>query len=130
MSLPSNLRYQNKIESAYARSFTNHIQPQNGLNGYVAGQTILINVPTKQNLVLIASETMLKFTLQVTNGGAENNYIRLDKAGASGCIQRQKLLHGGNTIEDLENYGNLYSNLTPLQKSSSCNSKESVLSGF
>jgi len=128
--IPKNLLYQNKLESAYARSFTTHIQPQNGQNNYTDGQTIMINIPTSQNQVLAASESVLKFDLTVTNGGTASNYIRLDKCGAHGVIQRLRLYHGSQLLEDLDNYGNIVSQLTALQKSSGCNGKDSILQGF
>ena len=54
--LPKNLKYGNKIESASGTvAYTSHIQPQNS-GPYSDGQTILINVPTRNNLCLINSE--------------------------------------------------------------------------
>jgi hypothetical protein len=128
--LPSNLKYQNKLESAYARSYTTHIQPQNGQNDYTDGQTIIINIPTSPNQVMASTESVLKFDLTVKNGGTASNYIRLDKCGAHGIIRRLRLYHGSNTLEDLDNYGNIISQLTALQKSSGCNGKDSILQGF
>ena len=128
--LPSNLKYQNKLESAYARSYTTHIQPQNGMSGYKKGQTIMINIPTSPNQVMASTESVLKFDLTVTNGGTASAYARLDKCGAHGIIQRLRVIHGSNTIEDLDNYGNIVSQLTALQKSSGCNGKDSILQGF
>jgi hypothetical protein len=128
--IPSNLLYQNKLESAYARSYTTHIQPQNGSNGYGGGQTIIVNVPTSPNQVMASSESVLKFNLTVTNGGTASNYMRLDKCAGHGVIQRLRLYHGSSLIEDLDNYGNIVSQLTALQKSSGCNGKDSILAGF
>jgi hypothetical protein len=54
----------------------------------------------------------------------------LDKAGAHGVIQRLRLYHGSQLLEDLDNYGNIVSQLTALQKSSGCNGKDSILQGF
>jgi hypothetical protein len=96
--LPSNLKYQNKLESAYARSYTTHIQPQNGQNDYTDGQTIIINIPTSPNQVMASTESVLKFDLTVKNGGTASNYIRLDKCGAHGIIRRLRLYHGSNTL--------------------------------
>jgi hypothetical protein len=128
--LPTNLLYQNKLESAYARSFTTHIQPQNGQNDYTDGQTIIINIPTSPNQVMASSESVFKFNLTVTNGATASNLIRLDKCGAHGIIQRLRLYHGSQLLEDLDNYGNIVSQLTALQKSSGCNGKDSILQGF
>ena len=128
--LPSNLKYQNKLESAYARSYTTHIQPQNGMGDYTDGQTIIINIPTAPNLVMASTESVLKFNLTVTNGAAANNYARLDKCGAHGVIQRLRVYHGSQLLEDLDNYGNIVSQLTVLQKSSGCSGKDAILQGF
>ena len=115
--LPKNLKYQNKVESASAHSYVSNIQPQNGMGPYSAGQTIIINIPTRNNLVLIGAESSLKFALSVTNGNAVSNYLRLDRAGAHGVIQRLRLYAGSNLIEDLDTYGMCVANLISLQKS-------------
>jgi hypothetical protein len=128
--LPKNLKYNNKLESAYARNFSSYIQPQNGTGPYGDSQTIIINIPTAQNLVQAGTESVLKFDLEVLMGGTNATYCRLDKAGASGCIQRLRLYHGSQLIEDLDNYGNLFAQMTVLQKSSGCNGKDSILNGF
>jgi hypothetical protein len=47
MALPKNLLYQNKIESAYSRSYTTHVQPTNS-GSFSDGQTIMFNIPTSQ----------------------------------------------------------------------------------
>jgi hypothetical protein len=127
--LPTNLKYMNKLESAYAKSYTTNIQPQNGMSGYTQGQTIIINIPTASNLVMASSESVLKFDLEVTSGAADNKYIRLDKCGAH-LFQRLRLYHGSNLLEDLDNYSNLVGQLIPLMKGNACTSKDSILSGF
>lgn len=116
--LPKNLKYQNKVESASANAYTSNIAPQNGTGPYGAGQTIIINVPTRQNLCLVGSESTLKFSLTATNGAAGGTaFIRLDRAGANGVIQRVRLYSGSNLLEDVDNYGLLMANLISLQKS-------------
>jgi hypothetical protein len=55
--LPKNLKYQNKVESAAANAYTTNVAPQNGTGPYAGGQTIIINIPTRQNLCLIGSES-------------------------------------------------------------------------
>lgn len=115
--IPRNLKYQNKKDSAYARNYTSNIAPQNGTNGYTGGTTIIINIPTAQNIVLAGSESTLKFNLNVTNGGASNAYVRLDKAGAHGVIQRLRLYHGSTLLEDFDTYGNMVSGAMALQQS-------------
>ena len=61
--LPKNLKYGSKIESAYARSLRSNIQPQNGTGPYNPGDTIIINIPTRAGLVLVPSESYLKFNV-------------------------------------------------------------------
>ena len=113
--LPRNLKYQNKVESASANAYTSNIAPQNG-QSYSDGQTIIINIPTRQNLCLIGSESTLKFALSV-KPGADAAFVRLDRAGANGIIQRLRLYSGSNLLEDVDNYGLLMANLISLQKS-------------
>lgn len=116
--LPKNLKYQNKVESASANAYTSNIAPQNGTGPYLLGQTIIINIPTRQNLCLIGSESTLKFTLSVTQtSGAAAAVCRLDRGGANGIIQRLRLYSGSNLLEDVDSYGLLMANLISLQKS-------------
>ena len=76
--LPKNLAYGSKVESASARSYRTNIQPQNGTGNYNAGDTIIINIPTRNNLVYVPCESYLKFTHTVTVGAAASNYTRFD----------------------------------------------------
>jgi len=112
--LPKTLKYGSKIESAYARSMRSNIQPQNGTSGYNLGDTIIINIPTRNNLVLVPSESYLKFNVAITNGTA-NNAFRWDSCGAHGLIQRIRVFHGSNLIQDIDNYGMLAKMLFDLQ---------------
>ena len=114
--MPTNLKFQNKVESANANAYTSNIAPQNGTGPYAQGQTIIINVPTRQNLCLVGSESVLKFAVAVTPG-ADASYVRLDRAGASGFIQRVRLFSGSNLLEDVDNYNMLAADLISLQKS-------------
>ena len=63
--LPKNLKYGTKIESAVARSSRVNIAPQNGTGNYGAGDTIILNLPTRNNLVLVPSESYLKFNVNM-----------------------------------------------------------------
>ena len=49
VALPSKLLYQSKIESAAARSYRSNIQPQNGTGPYLCGDTIIVNIPTRND---------------------------------------------------------------------------------
>ena len=130
--LPKNLRYQNKVESASARAYTSAIQPQNGTGNYSANNTITINIPTSPNSVLVPSESILKFDIGgVTCGAAASSFLRLDKAGAHGVIQRLRITHGSQELENLDNYGPWVGELLALQQSSDgIGGKLNILGGF
>jgi hypothetical protein len=94
--LPKNLKYGNRVESAASKSSRINIQPQNGTNPY-------INIPTRNNSVLATTESYLKFTATFTNTTAAN-VARLDSCGAHGLIQRIRIWHGSNLLQDIDNY--------------------------
>ena len=113
--LPKTLKYGSKVESSFARSFRTNVAPMNGTGDYVLGDTITLNLPTRNNLVLCPSESYLKFNLRITNtSGAANNY-RLDSCGAHGLIQRIRIFHGSNLLQDIDNYNLLAKMLFDLQ---------------
>lgn len=130
--LPKNLHYQNKVESASARSYTSAIQPQNGTGNYTNNNTIIINIPTSPNTVLVPSESYLKFDLGgITNGATANPYLRLDKAGAHGIFQRIRTTHGSQELENLDNYGAIVGEMMALQQSGdSSTGKLNMLAGL
>ncbi len=130
--LPKNLHYQNKVESASARAYTSAIQPQNGTGPYSANNTIIINIPTSPNTVLVPSESFLKFDIGgVTCGGTASSYLRLDKAGAHGVIQRLRVTHGSQELENVDNYHALVGELLALQQSTDgINGKLNILAGL
>jgi hypothetical protein len=130
VALPNKLLFQTKVESAAARSMRTNIQPQNGTSNYGAGDTIIINIPTRNNLVAAFSESYLKFDAQFTCGAATNDYIRLDSAGAHGFIQRIRVFCGSNLLSDIENYANVAKMMMDIQVSSDAYyGKYSVMSG-
>jgi hypothetical protein len=105
MSLPSKLSYQTKIEPAAAKSYRSNIQPQNGTNGYTANNIIIFNLPTRNNLVYVPTESYLKFNATITNtSAAAANYYRFDGGGAHGFFRRIRVFHGSNLLEDIDNY--------------------------
>ena len=112
--LPKNLAYGSKVESASARSYRTNIQPQNGTGVYNAGDTIIINIPTRNNLVYVPCESYLKFKFEIT-ASAETKYSRFDSCGAHGLIQRIRVFHGSNLLSDIDNYGLLSKLLFDLQ---------------
>lgn len=114
-NLPRQLKYGSKVESAMAKSYRTNIAPQNGTDGYKVGNTITINIPTRNNLVLVPAESYLKFNVQVKNGATAANPIRWDSCGAHGVIQRIRVYSGSNLLEDIDNYGLLAKMMFDLQ---------------
>lgn len=114
--LPKNLKYGSKVESAMARSYRSNIQPQGGTGAYNLGDTITINIPTRANLVMVPTESYLKFSLSTLTATAATA-IRLDSCGAHGLIQRIRIFHGSNLLEDIDNYGLLAKMLFDIQVS-------------
>ena len=113
--LPKNLKYGSKVESAPARSSRANIAPQNGTSGYNLGDIININIPTRANLVMVPTENYLKFDIKITNTSAAASTYRWDSCGAHGIIQRIRVYHGSNLLEDIDNYGLLAKMLFDLQ---------------
>lgn len=127
--IPKQLVYQNKVESAAARSYKSNIAPQNGTGNYGAGDTIIINIPTRANLVTAMSENYLKFDVTLTSTAA-SDYMRWDSCGAHGLIQRIRVFSGSNLLEDIDNYGMLSKMLFDIQvPTDSCYGKYNILAG-
>jgi len=99
--LPVNCSYQGKKESAAGRRYRTNIQPQSG-SSFTAGQTITINIPTRANTLLIPSESTLNFNTTVTSTA---NQLRMESCGAHAFIQRIRVYHGSNLLEDIDAYG-------------------------
>lgn len=104
--IPANLKYQSKVESAPARRYLTQIQPQGGTGLYNPGDTITINIPTRANTVLIPSESYLRgnFNLITTTASTSST---LESCGWHNFIQRVRVFHGSNLLEDIDNYGQL-----------------------
>jgi hypothetical protein len=127
--LPKSLKYGSKVESAMARSSRVNIAPQNGTGNYVLGDTIILNIPTRNNLVLAATESYFKFRLTVTSSAA-NNAFRFDSCGAHGLFQRIRVFHGSNLIQDIDNVNLLAKILYDLQQSQDATTgKQTLLAG-
>ena len=116
MSLPKQLLYNNKIEASYARNYQSNIAPQNG-QSYNLGETIIINIPTSNNLVMSGADSVLKCSLNVKTGAAAT-YASFDRGGIASIIQRLRIFHGTTLLSDIDNYGNLINMMTSLQQSS------------
>ena len=127
--LPKTLKYGSKVESAMAKSSRVNIAPQNGTGPYYLGDTIIFNLPTRNNLVMATTESYLKFQIAITSLAA-NNVFRWDSCGAHGCIQRIRIFHGSNLLQDIDNYGLLAKILFDLQQpTDSTYGKETMLCG-
>ena len=106
--LPKNLLYTSRIESAPAKSSRVGIAPQNGTGPYLLNDLITINLPTQPNIVLVPSESYLKFTLPaITAAGiaGASTSLRLDSCGAHQFIQSIRIYHGSNCLQSIDNYG-------------------------
>ena len=114
--IPKNLQFGSKVESSMARQYKTNIAPQNGTGPYLLGDTVILNIPTRNNLLLIPTESYLKFNVNVTSS-ANGSYFRWDSCGAHGLIQRIRIFSGSNLIEDIDNYGLLAKMLFDLQVS-------------
>lgn len=127
--LPKNLKYGSKVESAVARSIRTNIAPQNGTGPYSYGDTIIFNIPTRNNLVLASTESYLKFKMSLTNG-TNGNAFRWDSGGCHHIISRIRVFHGSNLIEDIAEYGLLAKILYDLQlPADNTYGKQTLLSG-
>ena len=104
--IPANLKYQSKVESAPARRYLTQIQPQGGTGTYNPGDTITINIPTRANTALIPSESYLKGNFNLIASGAATSSC-LESCGWHQFIQRVRVFHGSNLLEDIDNYGQL-----------------------
>jgi hypothetical protein len=109
--IPNTLKYLSKVESAPARRYRTNVQPQNGqgvsgTGGYGPGSTITVNIPTRNNTALIPSESVLKFSGNFTTTAAVETGA-LDSCGHHGWIQRLRIFHGSNLLQDIDNYAQL-----------------------
>ena len=128
--LPKNLSYKGKIESAACRSYKANIAPQNGTGPYSLGDTVIINIPTRNNLCMSTLDSYLKFTLPSITSGAADSGFRWGPGGANGLISRIRVWSGSNLLEDITEYGLLASMMNDLQVSTdSFYGKNTILQG-
>ena len=114
--IPANLKFQSKVESAPARRFLTQIQPQ-GSTSFGVGETITINIPTRANTALIPSESYLKGVLNLSCSTANATAATFESAGVHGMIQRIRVFHGSNLLEDIDNYSQMAKILYDFQAS-------------
>ena len=115
MSLPKALMYDNAIKASYAKNFITILNCQN-TNNHSTGSTAIINIPCQNNQVLSWNDCVLKMKMKLTAGAAASTCV-LDRAGVAGSIQRVRIFANGVLINDLDNYGNLVTQLTSFQES-------------
>lgn len=115
--IPANLKFQSKVESAPARRYLTQIQPQGGTGAYNQGDTITINIPTRANTCLVPSESYLRGSLNLSCGTANATAATFESAGVHGFIQRVRVFHGSNLLEDIDNYAQLAKILYDFQAS-------------
>lgn len=129
--LPAKLHYQSKVEPSMCKSFRSNIQPQNGTGPYSPGNTIIFNLPTHNNLCFVPTESYLNFKANIiNNSGFDASYYRLDKNGCHGFIQKLRVMHGTNVLEEIDNYGVLAKMIFDLQApSTAIQGKLSITTG-
>lgn len=128
--LPKQLKFGSKVESAAAKSSRVNIAPSNGTGPYNLGDTIIFNIPTRASLVLVPNESYLKFNLNPFTVGATQSHYRWDSCGAHGIIQRIRIFHGSNLLQDIDNYSLLTKMLYDIQvPGDACYGKLNVLAG-
>jgi len=103
--IPANLKFQSKVESAPARRYLTQVQPQGGTT-FSQADTITINIPTRNNTALIPSESYLRGTVNIVASVAATT-ASLESCGVHNFIQRLRVFHGSNLLEDIDNYGQL-----------------------
>lgn len=104
--IPANLKFQSKVESAPARRYLTQIQPQGGTGTYNPGDTITINIPTRNNTALIPSDSYLKGQFNLVVGTA-TTATTLESCGWHSFFQRIRVFHGSNLLEDIDNVNQL-----------------------
>lgn len=125
--LPFALKYEKKNTAAVSRSTTSNLQPQGSLDGYGGNSVCTINIPTGHNMVLSPAESVLKFNIARNDATA---IARWDSCGAHGLIQRIRVYHGSNLLEDLDSYNLFAKEMFDLQVSNdSVSGKYSILAG-
>lgn len=105
--IPANLKYQSKVESAPSRRYLTQIQPQGGTS-FGQADTITINIPTRNNTALIPSDSYLRGQINIVVSAVSGTpTAALESCGVHNFIQRLRVFHGSNLLEDIDNYGQL-----------------------
>ena len=112
--LPKNVKYQSKLESSLAKSYKSNVMPQSG-STFSLGDTIQINLPTRNNLLLCPTESYLKFNVVIGNGTGASLDAKWDSCGSHGVFSRVRLYHGSNLLQEINEYGLLAKLLFDIQ---------------
>jgi hypothetical protein len=127
MVLPQSLNYQEKIVASGGRPIVSVLQPQNSTS-FLPGEVSEINIPTGNNFVL-KSESYLKFKLNLINGATANAW-RFGSSGVHAKIQRVRLLHGANLLQDIADYAICSKIMAMMIPDQVKKGKYSMMSGF
>jgi len=103
--LVKHLKYTGKPDTLPAKTTRVNILPVNGSGNYALGDTIQVNIPCRNNLVLDAANSYLKFNVQFTTGAASS--FRFDSAGAHSVIQSIHVYSGSSLLEKISEYSSL-----------------------
>ena len=87
--------------------YLTQIQPQGSTSGYNPGDTVTINIPTRANTCIIPSDSYLRGTFVLSCATANADAATLESCGVHGFIQRIRVFHGSNLLEDIDNYSQL-----------------------
>jgi len=129
MVLPQSLNYVQKVVASGGRPIVSVLQPQNSTGPFNPGEVSDINIPTGNNYVL-KSESYLKFKLNLNNGVTANNAWRFGSSGAHSLIQRVRVWHGGNLLQDISDYAICSKIMAMMIPDEVKKGKYSMFSGF
>lgn len=127
--LPLNLKYGNKAESGLARQYQSRFQSDQKSEFYF-GETIVFNIPTRPNQYLDSSNSYFKFAVSLKNGTGTTNSVILDSNGAHAFIDRIRVLHGSNVLEDSIDYALIAKIITDWHYSEDYKTNNMWVSGF
>jgi hypothetical protein len=103
-SMPMEFAYASK-KAAVGANFTRAVyQPRSG-SSWAAGGVVEIDIPTIKNTYLDTQGSYLTFTVTNTNAAA---HVVTPQMGASSFIKQMQLKHAGATLEDIQQYHQVY----------------------
>ena len=102
-ALPQSLKYVNQPTMPQATRIQHTLKPVNG-SSFNPNDLVRFNIPCRKGLYLINDECYARITLTNSTGFA----LRLD-GGIFSVLDRLQVFHGSNLLEDIQQYGALYS---------------------